>query len=135
MNNQRREPNTFLSHTHPELEIGGRFAAEAKHTIIGRDNPIPKYTHAAPWAETQLPDEPPLGYAIDDQEAVGTLQEIEQNLTTGATQHPPLPCLSEEAASPPATPPHSPHSVKGESGASSDHLRRRASATNFKRRI
>jgi hypothetical protein len=80
VNDKHAHKNTMLSHTHPAEEMGGRYAAEVHSTVVGRDNPIPEYTHAAPWSETQLSDEPPLGYAIDDQEPTGTHAEIQQSL-------------------------------------------------------
>jgi hypothetical protein len=154
----KERSSTFLDHTRPDLEMGGRFAAEAHHTVVGRDDPIPQYGHTAPWSETQLPDEMPLGYAIDDQEPVGTEAEIRESLNSNApsvavgdeSTVPLSVAKSEEMHRPPA--PASPRtkssvasaadrggavqSAAPNSGAISDPLRRRDRATNnFRKRI
>jgi hypothetical protein len=64
-------------------EIGGRHAAINKSTVVGA-TPSPQYP-AQPegsWCnqDALVPDEPPLAYPIDQQEAVGTAQEIQASL-------------------------------------------------------
>jgi hypothetical protein len=80
MNNQRRERgSTFLDHTHPDLDLGGRYRNLEPHSTVGK-TPIPQYGHAAPWSETQLPDEPPLGIDINWQEPTGAEAEIQASI-------------------------------------------------------
>jgi hypothetical protein len=131
VNDKHAHKNTMLSHTHPTEEYGGRYAAEVHSTIVGRDNPIPQYGHAASWSETQLPDEPPLGYAIDDQEPVGTEAEIQQSLNALGDDHrsPVAKESEDDAAACPASP-------RSKGGASSDRLSSLKSAAHqFRRRI
>jgi hypothetical protein len=131
---ERRRASTYHQYHLPDEEMGGRYQKLEPQSIVG-GTPIPEYPAGAPWTREDAGLEPPLGWSVEEQTTVGEPHEVAESLTTGATHILPFACLSEEDAPPPASPPHSPHSVKGESGASSDHLRRRASATNFKRRI
>ena len=61
------------------LEARGRHAT--KSNVVGAER-VPLYPAASgPWNDpVQVPDEPPLGYAIDSQEPVGEVFEIEASL-------------------------------------------------------
>src|SRR6516165_8426909 len=63
---QNGDTGTYLSHTHSEL--GGRFALTEHQTITGVVSPAPPPLPAnSPWhGRDPVPDEPPLGYRIDD---------------------------------------------------------------------
>jgi hypothetical protein len=60
------DTGTYLSHTHSEL--GGRFAATDHQTITGVVSPLPPPLPAnSPWhGSDPVPNEPPLGYRIDE---------------------------------------------------------------------
>jgi hypothetical protein len=62
------------------LEGGGRFKSEV---IISGAQPSVNYpASSGPWADpVRVPDEPSLGVAIDEQEPVGTAQEIAHSLS------------------------------------------------------
>jgi hypothetical protein len=62
----RNRSGTYLSHTHSEL--GGRFAVTDHQTITGVVSPSPPPLPAnSPWhGSDPVPDEPPLGYRIDE---------------------------------------------------------------------
>jgi hypothetical protein len=62
----REQTGTFLSHTHLD-DVGGRWAAISNPHIVGQ-SAVPKYPELpanSPWHHDPVPDEPPLGYAID----------------------------------------------------------------------
>jgi hypothetical protein len=61
-----------------ELENTGRHATG---TIITGSQPASHYPRAAgPWADAaRVPDEPPLGFCIDDQPACGEAFEVEKS--------------------------------------------------------
>ena len=68
-----RSGSTFLDHTHSEE--GGRFAKP--QTIIGSDAVV-QYPMAAPnWSVDPVGTEPPLGFDVNQIEAVGEKFEIE----------------------------------------------------------
>jgi hypothetical protein len=140
VNDKHAHKNTMLSHTHPELEMGGRFAAVEKQTVVG-NSPIPNYGHAASWSETQLPDEPPTNYCINDMECVGTEAEIRESINAlGDASH--VAKSEDDAAACPASPrshfdgrssyPAAP--IKGSTGSKTPNLLSRA-AHPFKPRI
>ena len=60
------DTSTYLDHSHSET--GGRFAITEHQTITGVVSPAPPPLPAnSPWAgRDPVPDEPPLGYRIDD---------------------------------------------------------------------
>jgi hypothetical protein len=62
-----------------DLERSGR---HAQHAVVTGSARVPQYPAASgPWNDpVQVPDEPPLGYAIDSQEPVGEVFEIEASL-------------------------------------------------------
>jgi hypothetical protein len=62
------------------LEAQGRHAAKA---AVSGSKAVPQYPQASgPWNDpVQVPDEPPLGYSVqDDVEVVGTPKEVEESL-------------------------------------------------------
>jgi hypothetical protein len=61
------------------LQNQGRFGDKA--SVVGSAR-VPQYPAArGPWNDpVQVPDEPSLGYAIDAQDAVGEVHEIEESL-------------------------------------------------------
>ena len=61
----REQGSTFSQFAQSEAsEIGGRFAANERATVVGAD-PVPGYP-AAFQQRDPVPDEPPLGYRIHD---------------------------------------------------------------------
>ena len=72
-----REAATYHSVAQASVddERGGRYATEgSKQTVIGA-SPIlyPTQPANSPWHHDPVPDEPPLGYAIDEMEPSPTL--------------------------------------------------------------
>ena len=59
----REQTGTYLSHTHSDL--GGRYAQIQPENVVGQ-SAVPQYPAASSSWQIQLPDEPPLGYRIDD---------------------------------------------------------------------
>ena len=61
---------------------GGRFAVEDKSTVVGADPAIayPVLPSSSPWSDARLPDEPPLGFSVNEMQPVGTFAEIEKSL-------------------------------------------------------
>jgi hypothetical protein len=83
-NQSNGDTGTFLSHTHDDLG-GGRFAALGAPTIVGRDDPVPRYPQASiPFQVDPVGDEPPLGVDIN------RLTDPEQVLSTPEPSS--LPC-------------------------------------------
>jgi hypothetical protein len=66
-----REGTTLYAHAQAFAdEINqGRFAAIGVPTVTGA-TPIPQYPAASPSWQIQLPDEPPLGYSVDQVEPI-----------------------------------------------------------------
>jgi hypothetical protein len=83
--NQSRDGDTgtYLSHTHSE--VGGRFALTEHQTVTGVVSPAPPPLPSnSPWAGADpVPDEPPLGYRIDDLN-----QHSDPESSTGVTSSP-----------------------------------------------
>jgi hypothetical protein len=52
---------------------GGRFAFSGSSTTVVGSNPIsyPTQPTHSPWHSNPYPDEPPLGYSVDEMEPVG----------------------------------------------------------------
>jgi hypothetical protein len=71
------DTSTYLDHAHSDL--GGRFAVTERQTITGVVSPSPPPLPAnSPWAGSDpVPDEPPLGYAIDETPPCGEPHEFE----------------------------------------------------------
>jgi hypothetical protein len=61
-----------------DLENSGRFSKP--HTVIGTTAGPPEYPAGPNWSADPTGVEPPLGYAIDQHEAVGEPSEIERSL-------------------------------------------------------
>jgi hypothetical protein len=80
--NDRRVASTFHQFAAAEAEeIGGRFSATAKATVIGSTADTASAYDAAPaWANDPSGPEPPLNYQIDALEPVGTEAEIQKSL-------------------------------------------------------
>jgi hypothetical protein len=89
-----RAPVTYhsLAGVDAALENTGRFSSRA--TIAGEEPAVHYPAASGPWADPVQPGlEPPTGIAIDEQEPVGTAQEIAASLSELA---------DESAAGPPA---------------------------------
>jgi hypothetical protein len=71
-----QEGATYLGHTDPDLDTGGRYARQenAKAQVIAQSGP-PHYPAAAEWTQTELPPEPPLSL---DSPALGSLSHSAQ---------------------------------------------------------
>lgn len=75
-----RESSSFHAHAIAELgDVGGRFASEIRQSVTGSTpgSQYPRQPSGSPWARDECPPEPPLGYSVDEQEAVGERHEIE----------------------------------------------------------
>jgi hypothetical protein len=57
---------TFHQFARADLEIPGRFAVVNKAELVGNSEAA-RYPAASSAHQTQLPDEPPFGVAIDDE--------------------------------------------------------------------
>jgi hypothetical protein len=77
-----RRVNTYLSHTDPNAELGGRYRKLEPQSITGQ-TPIPQAYAGAPWTREDAGLEPPLGWSVEDQEPVGT--EVRASLGDGST--------------------------------------------------
>jgi hypothetical protein len=87
-----QQGSTFHQHgvTAADDESGGRFAKQegARPQVIGTD-PIPKYPQlpSGPWSgDDPVPDEPPLGYRIDEMiplESPTGVQSLSASVATG----------------------------------------------------
>jgi hypothetical protein len=87
------DTGTYLSHTHSE--VGGRFAVTEHQTITGVVSPSPPPLPAiSPWhGSDPVPDEPPLGYRIDDlnlfEESPTGVPPVSPPVATGDPAHAP----------------------------------------------
>jgi hypothetical protein len=82
-----------MAHTHEDLDVGGRFAKQegARPQVIGTD-PIPKYPQlpSGPWSgDDPVPDEPPLGYRIDEMIPLESPTGVQPLSASVATDGPP----------------------------------------------
>jgi len=87
------------------LEGTGRFKSEA--IITGRDPSVsyPRLPEGSPWSGSgDVALQPPLGVEIDQQEPVGTAQEIERSIEALSTPPTVASVLSDEMATLPADP-------------------------------
>jgi hypothetical protein len=82
------EPTTFSRFARSQAnEVGGRFREVEKATVVGVEQPdLP----APDWANDPSGVERPLGYRIDEMEAVGEPHEIEKSLGDPAQGNPRL---------------------------------------------
>ena len=60
-------------------ERGGRYANAGNSTTVVGASPIsyPAQPATSPWHRDPMPDEPPLGYSVEDQEVVGEKFKVE----------------------------------------------------------
>jgi hypothetical protein len=78
-------PKTTLStfaEAFADEERGGRFKTEQPTHVIG-STPIPKYPElpaSSPSHHDVVPDEPPLGFSVEQLEPLGTEAEIEASI-------------------------------------------------------
>jgi len=83
---------------------GGRYAGVNPTTVVGSE-PLVKYPHAStPFQRDPVPNEPPLGYAIDEmipiENPTGVSSPPSPPVGTGGAEAPSDPGLSEHAAPP-----------------------------------
>jgi len=68
-----KQTGTYLSHTHDDIHQG-RFAAMGPAYVVGSKADIAAaYPAASSAHQTELPPEPPTGYAIDEMPELGPL--------------------------------------------------------------
>ena len=82
--NDRMARNTYLAHANDaELEMGGRFTKLTPTSVTGASagSAYPQQPEGSPWHHDPVPDEMPLGYSVDEQEAVGERHEVEASST------------------------------------------------------
>jgi len=105
---EERRLKTYHGHAqHTDEDIySGRYASVNTTVVTGAapGSAFPQLPDG-PWAKNELPDEPPLGLAIDEQEAVGEPHEIAASqsatlasdigLHTGVVAAPPSPSEQE----------------------------------------
>jgi hypothetical protein len=87
MENDRKIMSSYLEHARASAEDDrqGRFGAINKTTVTGADPAVavPRQPETAPSNQmAMMPDEPPLGYSVNDQEPVG---EVFEQKSTGPT--------------------------------------------------
>jgi hypothetical protein len=64
-------------------EKGGRYAGSgSKQTIVGSSPISYPRIPSGPWSKNEMPDEPSLGYSVEDHDPVGELHE--QRASTSA---------------------------------------------------
>jgi hypothetical protein len=76
----RQVRSTYFQHAQsdPDLELGGRFKQLIPTSVTGSGpSPIPQQPEGSPWANDPIGLEPPLGFSVEDHEAVGELHERE----------------------------------------------------------
>jgi hypothetical protein len=109
MENERRA-STYFQHGLASLneDRGGRFSALEDSSTVTGSGPIsyPQQPGTSPFHCDPVPDEPPLGFRIDDQEAVG--EKFEQD-----RQHPLVPAAVGDGAKEAGTASVSPVIPKG----------------------
>ena len=75
----REQGSTFLAHTHND--VGGRFTAHERSTVIGSTpTPASAYPAGPNWTCDPVGPEMPLGYSIEDHEPVGQPHELRANV-------------------------------------------------------
>jgi hypothetical protein len=79
-------------------EIGGRFATQAKQTVVGTTpSPYPQLPSSSPWAGPDpVPDEPPTGYRVDDLEHPTSILSL---VGAGPTSDAPAPSVERDVGS------------------------------------
>jgi hypothetical protein len=98
-----REPTTYSALAEiSDPAPGGRFAVDARKPA----NAVPRQPANSPWHADPTGVEPPLGYAIDDQEPTGTAAEIAASRAAlGASGEPATVVAPEDVLSAPGAPP------------------------------
>ena len=110
----RERGGTFFQHGLAQANdmAGGRFAAVNTATVTGT-TPIPNYPAASAAHQTQLPDEPPLGFDNPELESPTGVPPVSPPVATGdpadapssgSGSAPPGDLMSERAGSPPSSP-------------------------------
>ena len=100
LTNDRPQTSSLLDHVEPEG--GGRFAELArrdagKPTVVGA-TPSVQYPAGPGWTRDEVPQEPPLGFCVNDLEPTGEPFEVERSLTKLAAS-PGAPSVSSSTAS------------------------------------
>jgi hypothetical protein len=67
------------------LELGGRFA---KASVVVGAEPAVQYPPGPDWTRNEVPQEPPLGFSVNDLEPTGEPFEVERSLTQSAASEP-----------------------------------------------
>jgi hypothetical protein len=64
-------------------EAGGRFAKATTTLVVGSTPTpsVPEQPASSPWASDPVPDEPPLGYAIDGASLEGEPDDGERDIS------------------------------------------------------
>jgi hypothetical protein len=79
LENDRRVHSSYLSHAQASIDEdrGGRYAATGQPATVVGASPIryPQQPSNSPWARDSVPDEPALGYDVNQIEPVGELHE------------------------------------------------------------
>src|SRR5262249_6881949 len=81
---EERRLKTYIGHAlDAELEMGGRFAKVHTTTVTG-SSPIsyPTQPTHSPWHSNPYPEEPPLGFSVEEMEPVGEPFERDPPSTT-----------------------------------------------------
>ena len=77
----RRAKSTYhsVAASSADDERGGRYAAASSKPTVTGSSPIayPQQPTGSPWASDPLPNEPPLGYSVEEMEPVGEPHEID----------------------------------------------------------
>ena len=88
LRNDQRVRDTLHSRAIADIanERSGRFAAVNKPTVTGMKaaTRYPKQPANSPWSGDPVPNEPSLGYVINDMETIGEKFEVEQSLASSA---------------------------------------------------
>jgi hypothetical protein len=76
-----RKASSYMAHAaaNAEEDRGGRYAASGSSPRVIGASPIsyPTQPSTSFWSRDPVPDEPPLGYCVEDHDAVGELHERE----------------------------------------------------------
>ena len=77
----RRAKSTYhsVAASSADDERGGRYAAASSKPTVTGSSPIayPQQPTGSPWASDPLPNEPPLGYSVEEMEPIGEPHELE----------------------------------------------------------
>jgi hypothetical protein len=89
-NAKRRSDDTFQSRAIADFDIPlGRFTERERATVIGSEG-APNYPSASPPLQNDpVPDEPALGFSVDQQQPCGEAFEVEKSLASASLPHSP----------------------------------------------